>query len=410
MKRSIILSCIVSLGLGIVLFQRSHLHHVREEIARKQAEIAAPKELAKEKSRHSQADSPVTEVMNLLTSGSQTLEVGDPREGRLSELATQLTTAELKKVLLEFDESPESQGDLVTYLLSELTGRDPSEAVKLVLELQGRKNNTRFYLDAWSRQEPAASLEWLRSVANCFSRSQQAELFRTVYANLARLEPELAVTNLLGNGVGLDKATDEKIGTNLSGPEGLKSLLTAMNEASSDPANASALAPVREGVIDWMGVLFSRVSFEEMTGVVDECLSANEKIAFAAACDERQLVSDPVQWADWLMTLETPATEDASAEAPPAPIVTRMISWAKENPNAAADWLATMQDGQLKQDSIAAFAEGVRERDPARAAQWAMVLPPSEKRDDIVERIAVELEKKDPSAADSLRQSLPASE
>lgn len=416
MKRSlIILSSIFALSLAIGLFQGSRIKHVNEAIKRQESRISSPTGRVEGKSVSSRSEAPLAELKRLLSSMDRSaLGISKVRD-KLVELTTQLSPSEFKEALGEMGKDMLSTDNLGNSFLCKYFEIHPREALAIGLDLLDQiypdpywgSYSHLFYM--WSRQELAAALAWFKAEESRLPDPLRDKMFREVCSTQAMSEPREAIKFILDRGQIADRALGEKIGNGLVGPQSLKAFFSAMKEVESDPAKASALIPLREGVVSGLGDIFKYQSFESSIALVEEYLSPEEKIAFADSCNKAHKIHDPVKWANWLLTIEPPVSEDGAAEAPQPPIATRMQSWAKENPNAAADWLATMPEGQLKQDTTAAYAEGVRERDPARAAQWAMVLPAGEQRDEIVGKIAVELEKSDPAAAQSLRENLSSS-
>ncbi|MCW1925008.1 hypothetical protein OKA05_20770 [Luteolibacter arcticus] len=413
MKRKLLIPGILASSTVIGLIQWSNLQHLREEIARAPQQIPSPARgggrladgtfSAGNQAPAGDAD-PVSELKKLLVMGrgdTYPNGVGERNE-RYNALLKQMSPDALARVLMELEAGPDSHREF--QILQDYVVINPRGAVEVALGLSERIEQHRdderlsHLFDLWTRQEAGAALAWLRAEESRIPAEIRDGMFRDAFIQQAASDPRQALADIAGEDRIANRETGETMGYALQDPETVRAIFKAMDEMAADPAKAADLAPVREGLAGALHHLFDTNSFSAAAGVIDECLTADEKAAFVNSCNENGGVYESPKWADWLMGFEPSPGET------PHPLVTRMQSWANEDPNSAGAWLDQMPESPMKEETIAAYAEGLRKRDPARAAEWAVQLPEDERRDQVIEKIAAAWEKGDPDAARNLRQ------
>jgi len=83
-----------------------------------------------------------------------------------------------------------------------------------------------------------------------------------------------------------------------------------------------------------------------------------------------------------------------------------MFQWARDDVQAAADWLATVKDPATRYTSLSAIANGYAQRSPDEALRWAATLPKSDAQT-VIPNIIGQIAERDPARGVSLINSLP---
>jgi hypothetical protein len=388
MKPLVPVTCIVAASAAVWLVQWSKLHHRREEMARPDIPAEAPSTPAPDAARHSK-------------------DKIDGLDDRAGEVVKQRDPAALERFLVDLGEDPRS-GDKPWRILFDYAEVDRAGAVAVALNLpvtipeMDHWNYVDHLCYMWSFDHPAAALDWLRSDGGRVPPETRERMFHTGCARLLAEDPRQALAHAIAGGLEDNGKMGQEMGKSLVDPQAVRNSFRAMDDMAAASSDTAAIAEIRRGIVGSLGSLFQYQSFAAASGVIDECLTADEKIHLANRCNELRAVTDAPKWADWLTGIDVSHLDPDGAI--PHPLFTRMQSWASEDPNAAGSWLRGMPEGHLKEDAIATYAEVVRRFEPEEAAVWALQLPQDKWRAQLLERIAGDLEKRDPVAAEKLRR------
>ncbi|WP_338286306.1 hypothetical protein [Luteolibacter sp. LG18] len=287
-------------------------------------------------------------------------------------LLQQISPETLAEVIKELGQDPRFKDDAEYAILGHYVEIQPRAAIEIALGMPSRFDQNRFIYqnflnaiselhDVWASKDPVASLQWLQSENSGIPEELHNRMFGNACRSLAYADPQATIAGILGDDHVDDGAIGQDIGRGMNSPDPIKAFFKAADELATDPSlDADRIASIRRGVADGMSILFFDQPFSTVTDLVNECLTADEKIAFVNRCNEQGTIVDSAKWASWLTTFE-PSQMD-SATAPPHPLVTRMESWAYEDPNGAGAWLDGMPDGPLKDQASAAYNEGLNHR------------------------------------------------
>lgn len=372
-KRLLVIPAAIAIATVVCLIQRSHLQQVRAETARVEQSLAARKSTVEPSS--SSSSSPTTtdggvvrEYKTLVRSLYAISAKGSSpeKEERMLALLKQIDPATLAEFLKELGRDPEFRNRAEVVLRNYLDV-NPRAAMEIALGMPDQvsqfsnRSGFGFLFYQWTRKEPAAAMAWLKAEDARIPQEIRSAMLGDACANLVYADPRATLTSILGDGRADGGEMGKSIGEALVDPSAIRAFFKAANDLEADPAqDADRLAAIREGVAGTLAPLFLYQSFSTATGLINECLTADEKITLANYCNQNGGITESVKWADWLMTFE-PSQQDA-ASAPPHPLVTRMASWAKEDTNSARAWLQRMPEGPLKEQATAACEEGARQR------------------------------------------------
>ena len=121
-------------------------------------------------------------------------------------------------------------------------------------------------------------------------------------------------------------------------------------------------------------------------------LTDAESAAFIKSLSPWQIKADTGHWISW-MAGKLPADQLA-------PKVEEFVShWAREDYQAAGQWLNSSEPGPAKEAAVKSYANTVAPYEPESAAQWALTLPPGKDRDSLLTNVHSHWQKVDPEAA-----------
>ncbi|BCU78949.1 hypothetical protein [Luteolibacter sp. LG18] len=383
MKKYLPVSGIAAVSIMIGLVQWFSLHHLHGEIARLEQDASTPGGISdRARSRSIGATSVATAsadpegdfrkfVLTGLTGPSKNIIAG--KEDRFRTLLKQLDPDTLYQALVKLGKDPRFTG-MEYMVLRYYQEIQPRGAVEVALKLPDQlpQNSNRqgmgylFYL--WSAKEPTAALEWVRAHESQLHPEARDGMFRDAYLRQMQNDSRQAFANILADERLVNNETGKEIGATMGNPQQVRACFQTMDCLSADPGKVSAIAQIRAGVVDMLVPLFEHQSFTVASGVIDECLTAEEKMAFYASCNHFKSIPDPVKWADWLVKFEPPPAADPTT-ATQHPLVTRLQAWAKEDPNTAGAWLDRMPGGPLKDQASAAYNEGLSRRAATSTAE-----------------------------------------
>lgn len=141
---------------------------------------------------------------------------------------------------------------------------------------------------------------------------------------------------------------------------------------------------------------------EKAQGLIKD-LPADEKFTAVDRIGNSMLMNDPKKGAAYLLENGDPQKKSQTYE--------KVVgSWARNDPNAAGNWLNDQPAGPELDSAKSSFANIVTDRDPTSAMEWAKSISAEEQRGNAVEQVYNKWAKKDaPAAGAALDQSgLPA--
>ena len=107
--------------------------------------------------------------------------------------------------------------------------------------------------------------------------------------------------------------------------------------------------------------------------------------------------SNPQKGIEWLL-------ERATDESRPGHLASIAGNWAREEPNAAAEWLGTLPPGPQNDDAFETFARRISNDDPESAAHWAAAISSPKRRRQTLNHVIATWRVTDPAAAVEFEQ------
>ena len=315
--------------------------------------------------------------------------------------------------------------DYMNDIYAQWAERNPQEAVRAALELQGeqRQGVLTSVAKAWATKDPKATLAWLDQLQNRITRTSLTHEIASVYAETnpaeaikwAQDSQDLNVRKTV-----FVRAISALAATDVSAA--LEALQTLPNSKERDAAVSNAIS----------SSIFKNVPDPDTAAQLLEQLppGAERNRAASSICDARAS-SNPRTALDWLVSEATIPVGTPNAT---------FADWLKKSANDALAWAQSLPAGENRegayysiavtlagsdpaqarlyfaqltpedQDQAAAsMAKEFFNRDPAQARQWAESLPPGDGRNSALRRIAGEWYDVDPNGVTNWLNTMPSS-
>jgi hypothetical protein len=245
-------------------------------------------------------------------------------------------------------------------------------------------------LAALAKRDSAAVLRWMKSVADQdFHNSDPEKIVRHAVDSVFRdnIRDGLRLADELG-------LTINELDTlNIGFPLGQ----TVIEQAAAE-LDHPACSAHREAILDM--ILTGAAFYSGVPGIEAICASHHipdaEVAAYMTSSKGQRILGglDPAQAIPWM---ETILTEEQKRSAIPDMVG----SWANRDFNAAGTYLGKMPPSEVKNLSIANFANTVARLDPSTAALWAIEITDAPQREAALANVVKQWRQTDPQAADA---------
>ena len=239
-----------------------------------------------------------------------------------------------------------------------------------------------------ARRDPAGALEWIKN--SDFSRDEKSEFKAMIAVRVLRNNVSEGLKFIRETGSENDGGRGDIREVMMRipmPPERIPELMTALE----DEANADMRSEL-VGMVLQSTALGGDIS--EVRKAADQIeLTPTELSNFFNRGFSDILMSDPDAAMAWM-------TEAQDAEWQLRTVPSAIAGWAREDFNAAGEYLGKMEPSRVKDQSIREFAQTITRVDPEAAAAWAMQIGQKPLRDSTVRYVASQWRGKDNERAE----------
>ena len=316
-----------------------------------------------------------------------------------------LEPSQMKSIITDLLASKDLPGRIraesAVALLGILARKDPHGALALITEYYGAirivphaQSIISDCLGAWAKDDPAATVEWMKKNPGVFPEEAIKSSQRIVIHSVAEKDPRLAFR--LAAEFDTNPATVlHSIVTAAGNNEARNVTLAALREylgAQKDDPTVSQQADRSFGYFSWD---FKPDGFEAARQwVASANLSPQELESFCAGLSISSEVDEPARWIEWMGATFPPGKGDDQ-------IVNLISRWTRDDYEAAGKWLGSAAEGPVKNAAIRGYAQAIFPQEPETAIQWLMTLPPGKDRDSTLKNIHRNWPENDPAAKEA---------
>jgi DNA-directed RNA polymerase subunit F len=317
----------------------------------------------------------------------------DPNEiyAKAIEHVRALNPEELKALIQELRDTLEIDGSIrwhfVFNIISNLFDVRPESALELHfatvdLAPPNRRINEDLIsksIQNWAKDDPDSALKWLKENERKLPANAKDKAKEALLSGVASRDPAAAFRML--SGLGMDNPNDQGIDRILSvskTPELRMAAIAGIREYVATLPDEKKREGIQNEAVSWLGYDAAEEGFESGSKwIASANFTEGELNRFVLNLGNNMFnvhEDDAAKWVQWVND-NLPAGEVDKS-------IRNMVStWARADYQAAADWIRTMPDGPLKNNSTRAYAEAVSEYEPDFAVEWAATLPAGKERD-----------------------------
>ena len=286
------------------------------------------------------------------------------------------------------DLKPETQKELISLPIMILASDHPQIALVMFTESPDfmKENGMDSLamvksLTKWSKDDPAAALEWVRANGAKFPDLVTEDAKRGMISGTAVNDPQLAFKLIAELGIKDGEDAAAMIVRAAKTSEERTAILAVLRAHLTTLPDKSMLRSHQYyGAICELGKNTGKEGFEAGSKWIENAARNPQELAdfCKSACAIKSEESG--KWIEWLGT--KPLIKESKRS-----IRWMVRNWTGNDYQAAGNWLAATPDGPSKNISIRSYAETVARYEPQTAAQWAMTLPPGQDRDETLKNI-----------------------
>lgn len=318
-----------------------------------------------------------------------------------------MDATQLKLLISEFRAAPglseETRQGLVGFSVMTLANDHPQVALGLFTEASDLFKDNRMTqhmvssaLGNWSRKDPLAALEWMRTNREKFPELINDQAKRGLISGAAVQDPKVAFKLIAELGI---SPKDDDYNNSIQAivqsaklPNQRAAVLEALRENLGGIKTEEEKQKVIHSAFHAFALNLAPEGFETASGWISSTNpSAEELEAFAGGVSFLSKKEEKGRWLQWM--------GDTLPEEKARPQVKQMIrQWTNDDYQAAGQWLVSAPDGPTKYAAVESYAETVAPYEPETAAQWALTLPLGKGRDATLKKVQQQIQNKDPVA------------
>jgi len=409
-KRFLLFALILTLAGGWA--QHRRLEILREELDQHRhsaGDLSKPGALSKSRERATDRASlagagMIPEILGMLGEMDKTpLDPSDPRRLHLQEMMAHLGAGAMEELLRNLDDPRRRMNAFGLFATC-----NPEQGFYLSLRID---QETRYIYGlewnyhAWAYLDPKRALAWYRDAEERKDPlAVNLAIRKTAVASKSRIDPAGAIGDIRNLFSGSSKDPNDDGLRELYQPfwEFLRddreyaSLIEAIRHAQSAGGDDPQLEMFCKQLVRSLESRIGSRNYEDAAPIIDECLTPDEKCAFARINPSLNAVDGDwgrwAAWAGWKAAINAPTDELHPLRC--------MAVMAGSNPTAPeATWLDALPPSPLKDLALADYAEAKASGDPAMAARWLEKAPRDQRRQQIAEKIATAWQDSDAAAA-----------
>jgi len=334
----------------------------------------------------------------------------DPNEiyAKAMEHVRALNPEELKALIQELRDTLEIDGSIrwhfIFNIISNLVDVRPESALELHfatvdLAPPNRRINEDLIsksIQNWAKDDPDSALKWLKENERKLPANAKDKAKEALLSGVASRDPTAAFRML--DRLDLENHYDGigKIRHACKTPELKMAAIAGIREYVATLPDEKKREGIQNEAVSWLGYDAAKEGFESGSKWITSAnFTEGELRSFTSNFVNNMFdrhEDDAAKWVQWVNDNSPAGEVDKS--------VRNMVStWARADYQAAADWIRTMPDGPLKNNSTRAYAEAVSEYEPDSAVEWAATLPAGKERDATFKKIHKNWLKKDAEGA-----------
>ncbi|GAA5481461.1 hypothetical protein [Haloferula sargassicola] len=414
MKGSLIITVII-LGVGLTAGWRKQVEYrkAREILTRVEAEAAAAgisidgdagaaeraAKIAERDDHREEVRQFSRELIAFARDMEEAQKGGEPDEGMKKRMLSvfqrllDLSGSDFKILIEEVRESPDltdqQRQQLVMMSVMMLSQQQPRTALELLTESgdlvelgQMEKHALSMALSSWATEDPQAALKWIEDNADKHGDLINNDTRRAVVTGAAIQDPKLAIEIArklkMGGEIGHSLAEAAKT------PEQRSRLLAVLRENGDKELQRNALAS--------LGADLSQAGFEAArTWMEGANLNDQERDSVSQGLQYWQTGKETGRWIEWIDT--------ACGKEGEGKVKDLMQQWTRNDYRAAGEWLAEADDGPTKPQAVAGYVQAVAPYDPAAAAKWVDTLAEGDLRQESARELYQQWRGEDEEAA-----------
>lgn len=248
-------------------------------------------------------------------------------------------------------------------------------------------------------------IDTARQVLNGLMKNDPAEAQRYFLSLPEAQRNPQNLTDMMGQYAGKDTAAALSFSLSLSNPQEQTAAINGLFKTwgREDPEAAAAgweKIPPGEGRLGALDSIASSWAINDPSAARQwaEGLTGSERVRALAAVLPALAKDDPNAASKQLSTLLN-APPDGMAKNLANSTSTLAGTWANDNPSAAAQWAASLPNGQWKDDGMGAIARSWSQYDAIATAEWIGTLQPGSSRDAAIKPLVNRVRQTDPATA-----------
>jgi len=170
------------------------------------------------------------------------------------------------------------------------------------------------------------------------------------------------------------------------------SYLAALRRVAEKSPGNPVLEQIRAAYLNELPRRLKLWTFDEVTPLLDDELTAEEKLVTARNLSTFSDLDSPERWAGWFAKIGGEMDKQH-------PLRKYLRSWSIADYLAVGQWLDQYPDGPVRNELVLEHADRIRDPLPEEAARRALALPASPQREEVLKAIHSSWQAKDPEAA-----------
>ncbi|WP_035606022.1 hypothetical protein [Haloferula sp. BvORR071] len=275
---------------------------------------------------------------------------------------------------------PEQQQDFELHFAYAIAEEQPEKAFAILADLPGVEGSKLYYsLRQWSAIDPAAAAAWFEQQLRAGNpATNDPDLRRQALEALFRADPDRGLhlaLNLLPevpDAMEINKLAAETLESLADEREHASYLAALRRVAEKSPGNL-VLEQIRAAYLNELPRRLKLWTFDEVTPLLDDELTAEEKLVTARNLSTFSDLDSPERWAGWFAKIGGEMDKQH-------PLRKYLRSWSIADYHAVGQWLDQYPDGPVHNELVLEHADRIRDPlSPRRppAVPWPCLPAPS---------------------------------